>query len=129
MPPAFVPSSRQLFPPWRMVLLLLATLGGCAWGQSAPPVAYDDGAMGKTGTVRKAALHEVIEGQTVRPSTATGTDTWDVLKVLDEDPLNPASVVLIYSGLTNGKTNGKTNQDGGGVGAGTWDREHLFPQS
>ena len=45
MPSAFVPSSRKLFPPWRVVLLLLAAAGGCAWGQ------------------------------TVLPYTATGTDT------------------------------------------------------
>ena len=63
MPPAFVPSRRQLVPPWRMVLLLLAAFGGCAFGQSLPPVAYYDSALGKTGTVLKAALHEVIKGQ------------------------------------------------------------------
>ena len=44
---------------------------------------------------------------------------------LDEAPADPASVVLIDSGLTNLKTNNYT----GGVGAGKWDREHLWPQS
>ena len=57
------------------------------------------------------------------PYTSTATDTWDALKLLDEAPANPLNVVLIYSGFSVPKSeqyNGTT---------GTWDREHLWPQS
>lgn len=93
--------------------------------QNLPSPSYYDSAIGKSGNTLKATLHEIVKGHTVLPYTSTATDTWDALKVLDEDPANAANVILIYSGLTNLKT----NQYGGGVGAGKWDREHLLPQS
>jgi endonuclease I len=96
-----------------------------AFAQDAPPVAYYDAAIGKTGGVLKAALHDASKNHTVLPYTSTKTDVWDALIMLDPDPANSANVLLIYSGLTNLKT----NQYGGGIGAGKWDREHLFPQS
>lgn len=96
-----------------------------AFAQFDPPPAYYDSAIASTGPNLKQALHDIIKGQSVIPYTSTATDTWDAIKVLDEAPGDPASVVLIYSGLTNLKS----NQYPGGVGAGKWDREHLWPQS
>lgn len=105
-------------------LLIVATVAR-GFAQSEPPPSYYAPAIGTTGAALKAALHNVIKNHTVLPYTGTSTDTWDAVKMLDEDPADSASVVLIYSGLTNLKT----NQYAGGVGAGKWDREHLFPQS
>jgi endonuclease I len=104
------------------VVVAFAQRGFC---QSAPPPTYYDAAIGKTGAALKSSLHEIIKGQTVIPYTSSATDTWDAIMALDEDPLDSANVVLIYSGLTNLKTNNYT----GGVGAGKWDREHVWPQS
>ena len=76
-----------------------------------------------TGLPLKTALQAIIRNHTVIPYTATGVDTWDALKVLDEDALEPLNVILIYSGFSVPKSeqfNGDT---------GTWDREHLWPQS
>jgi len=111
--------------PWLPAVAVLLALSLGAFGQSAPPIAYYDPAIAQTGNTLKGALHEIIKGHTVLPYTATTTDTWDALMRLDEAPWDSASVVLVYSGLTNLKTNNYT----AGVGAGKWSREHLVPQS
>jgi len=103
------------------VLFLAASLH--AFGQAAPPLDYYDSAIGQTGAALKSALHEIIKGHTVLPYTATPTDTWDALKVLDEDPANAANVLLLYSGYSVPKAAQWTGSSG------IWDREHLWPQS
>lgn len=103
--------------------LLAAAVSLPASAQFDPPQSYYNPAIATTGAALKSALHEVIKGHTVLPYTATSTDTWDALKVLDEDPANASTVVLIYSGLTNAKAAQYTGTSG------TWDREHLWPQS
>src|SRR4051794_33224271 len=102
------------------VLLVAARLG---FAQSGAPLHYYDSAIGKTGAPLKAALQAIIRNHTVIPYTSTLTDTWDALKVLDEDPSNASKVVLIYSGLTAFKVDQQTGTSG------TWNREHLWPQS
>lgn len=101
--------------------LLAASLR--ALGQSYPPPDYYDTAIGKTGPALKSALHEIIKSHTVLPYTAGTTDTWDALKILDEDPANPLNVLLIYSGYSSPKSEQWTGSTG------IWDREHLWPQS
>ncbi|HEX8280834.1 MAG TPA: endonuclease, partial [Chthoniobacterales bacterium] len=91
--------------------------------ESDAPIHYYDAAIGKTGPALKAALQSIIRNHTVIPYTAATTDTWDALKVLDQDPLDADSVLLIYSGLTALKSEQYTGS------VGTWEREHLWPQS
>ena len=81
--------------------LVLAFLAASlrAFGQSAPPPNYYDTALGKTGATLKSALHEIIKGHTVLPYTSSAVDTWDALKILDQDPANAANVLLVYSGI------------------------------
>lgn len=89
---------------------------------AAPPGGYYDSAMGRTGAVLRLALHNIIKGHTVIPySSSAGIDVVDALSVLDEDPLNPNNVILIYSRRSDPKTN--FNVTGG------WNREHLWPNS
>ncbi len=108
-------------------LLILTTsflvLAIPASAQSDAPLHYYDAAIGKTGAELKIALQSIIRGQTVIPYTASSTDTWDSLKVLDQDPANANNIVLIYSGLTDLKSNQYNGSSG------SWDREHLWPQS
>lgn len=110
---------------WRAVVLfcLFAATCGSSLGQTSAPLSYYDSAAGKTGPALKAALHTIIRNHTVLPYTAGTTDTWDAIKILDEDPTNANRVVLIYSGLTDLKS----NQDTGTTGS--WNREHLWPRS
>ena len=94
-----------------------------AFAQSEPPIHYYDAAIGKTGSELKSALQSIIRNHTVIPYTSAGTDTWAALKILDQDPLNPNNVILVYSDFSVPKSeqyNGTT---------GTWEREHLWPQS
>ena len=88
---------------------------------SAPaeiPPGYYDAADGKSGAELHAALHGIIgNGEHL-----TYTEVWDALKVTDEDPANPANVVMIYSGTT-------MSEDANGGGADQWNREHTWAQS
>ncbi|MES2920276.1 MAG: hypothetical protein V4819_01940 [Verrucomicrobiota bacterium] len=52
------------------------------------------------GAPLKSALHQIIRNHTVIPYTSTSTDFWDALKVLDEDPANPASILRVYNGVS-----------------------------
>lgn len=104
-------------------LALSLAVAQAASAQSAPPVNYYDAAIGKTGTALKDALHDIIKGHTQIPYTASTTDTWDALCFLDEDPANNTRVVLEYSGFTIAKSAQV------GTSGGTWNREHLWPQS
>jgi endonuclease I len=108
---------------WCFLSCLLLVLASPASAQSEPPIHYYDAAIGKTGSVLKSALQSIIRGQTVIPYDSAGTDTWAALKILDQDPANSNNVILIYSGFSVPKSdqyNGTT---------GTWEREHLWPQS
>ncbi|MGC3989695.1 MAG: endonuclease [Chthoniobacteraceae bacterium] len=105
-------------------LWLLSLL--CCQAQYDAPTGYYDGAVGKTSTALKTALHSIVATHTVLPYTSTQPDVWDALKALDEDPADTSSVILIYSGLDALKANQYTGSNGT---SGTWDREHLWPQS
>jgi endonuclease I len=107
---------------WSLVspLFLASNL---AFAQSGAPLHYYDAAIGKTGLALKAALQGIIRNHTAIPYTASTTDTWDALKVLDEDPASSSYVLLVYSGFADLKSNQYTGSSG------TWDREHLWPQS
>ncbi|GAA3567736.1 endonuclease [Amycolatopsis ultiminotia] len=114
-----------------VVLALGAVVGaGClapvasaapAGTTSAAPVDAGDyyrDAEGKTGAELKAALHTIISTNT----KLTYDQVWDGIKAADEDPANPANVVLIYSGRSQAKTaNGGDPDD--------WNREHVWAKS
>ncbi|WP_375295991.1 endonuclease [Saccharothrix sp.] len=86
---------------------------------SAPPTDdYYRDAAGKTGSALKTALHQII-----RTNTKLSYDqVWNALKVTDEDPNNPANVILLYSGRSQSKT-----LNGGDVD--DWNREHVWAKS
>ncbi len=88
---------------------------------SAPldvPSGYYDAAEGKTGTELHAALHDIIGNG----DHLTYDEVWEALKVIDEDPADPASVVMIYSGAS-------MPEDANGGGADQWNREHTWAKS
>ncbi|TWF92002.1 endonuclease I [Streptomyces brevispora] len=79
---------------------------------------YYQGALGKTGTALKGALHTIISDQ----SKLTYSQVWDALKATDQDPSNSSNVILLYSGRSEPKSD-----NGGGVGQ--WNREHVWAKS
>ena len=86
------------------------------------PPGYYDPANGLSGTALKAALNNIISGQTVYPYTSTGTDVWDILKESDRDPNNPNNVILLYTGWSVGAAQEYNSGSG-------WSREHCWPKS
>jgi endonuclease I len=91
-------------------------------GLSQIPPGYYNSAMGLSGEPLKAALNDIIDGHIEFPYTSSSTDTWDILKLTDQDTINPNNVVLLYSGWT---MNAALEYDGGNG----WSREHVWPQS
>ena len=75
-------------------------------------------AIGKTGTVLKATLNDIIDNHTKLSYDAV----WDALRNTDEDPNNTSNVILLYTGRSQSKlTNGGLVND--------WNREHVFAKS
>ncbi|MFB7864300.1 endonuclease I family protein [Streptomyces sp. NPDC056069] len=89
-------------------------------GRAVAPLddAYWDGALGKSGAELRSAVHTIISDQTVLSYDAV----WDALKTTDEDPENPANVILLYSGRSQSK-------ESNGGGADDWNREHVWAKS
>jgi endonuclease I len=85
---------------------------------SDPPGGYYAAAVGKTGPALRAALHGIISAQTV----LSYNEVWEALKDTDEDPANPANVILVYSGRSQSKSSN-------GGGANDWNREHVWAKS
>ncbi|WP_407649673.1 endonuclease I family protein [Goodfellowiella coeruleoviolacea] len=75
-------------------------------------------AVGRTGTALKTELHRIISTNT----KLSYSQVWDALKDTDEDPNNPANVILLYSGRSQSKSS-----NGGGVN--DWNREHVWAKS
>jgi endonuclease I len=83
-----------------------------------PPAHYYDDADGKTGSLLRAALHEIINDHTVIPHSGGSYDTHDALEDLDQDPFNSNNVILLYSGWSVAKSSWPD-----------WNREHSWPKS
>ncbi|WP_308258264.1 endonuclease [Saccharothrix obliqua] len=85
---------------------------------SAPGGDYYRDAAGKSGAELKTTLNRII-----RTNTRLSYDqVWNALKATDEDPANPANVVLLYSGRSQSKSANGGNAD-------DWNREHVWAKS
>ena len=82
------------------------------------PAGYYAAADGKTGDDLHAALHDIIGNGT----HLTYDEVWDALKATDEDPANPANVIMIYSGAS-------MSEDANGGDTDQWNREHTWAKS
>lgn len=73
----------------------------------------------------RCSLHETIKGHTVYPYSGSGTNTWTILEIAQQDPNDPARIIDVYrnrSYLT------VTERAGSGGGL-TYNREHTWPNS
>ncbi|MFH2051585.1 MAG: endonuclease [bacterium] len=86
----------------------------------AAPAGYYDSVDSSTPAAMRASLHAVIDDHTRIPYTATGTDTWDVLELADEDPNDSGRILDIYLNASYVKY-GEGNLD--------YNREHSWPKS
>ncbi|MDT0268448.1 endonuclease [Streptomyces sp. DSM 44915] len=81
--------------------------------------AYYADAEGLTGEPLKQALHEIISTDV---TTLSYSEVWDALKDADQDPADPGSVILLYTGESR-------SADANGGNVGDWNREHVWAKS
>jgi len=104
---------------WLAFAAVLSGLASTALAD-APP-GYYNSVDASTGATLRATVHAVIRAGHVKiPYTASSTDTWDVLNLADEDPLNTANIIDVYKNTSYVKISG---------GTGAYNREHTWPNS
>jgi len=71
-------------------------------------------------TTLRATLHAAIDDHIKVPYTSAETDTWDVLNLADEDPVDTGAILDLYKNAVYTKIAG---------GTGAYNREHSWPNS
>lgn len=99
-------------------VLLTGLLTGVLF--AGEPAGYYDAADTSSAAALHASLHAIIDDHAKIPYTSTGTDTWVVLELADEDPTNGANVLDVYKNASYVKV---------GAGNTNYDREHTWPNS
>lgn len=73
----------------------------------------------------RCSLHQTIRGHTAYPYSGTGTNTWSILEIADEDPNNAGRILDVYRNRSYLK-----GSERAGTGTGiTYNREHTWPNS
>lgn len=104
-----------------VLLLALASLLAPAGASVAgPPAGYYDSVTATGTEALRASLHEVIDDHRRFPYTSSATDTWDILEVADQNPLNASEILDVYRNTSLPKFGG---------GGGGYNREHSWPKS
>lgn len=68
----------------------------------------------------RSTLHARIGNHIRYPYTSSSTDTWDILNLADQDPVDSGAILDIYKNATYTKITG---------GTGVYNREHSWPNS
>ncbi len=111
--------SNRRFAPVRLVALVVLVAASAVAVADPPPGYYDSVDFSDLATMRQS-LHDVIDGHTKIPYTASSTDTWDVLNQADEDPLQSTHILDLYRNRDLPKQSGGNNY---------YNREHTWPKS
>ncbi len=73
----------------------------------------------------RCSLHQTIKGHTVYPYSGSGTNTWTILEVAQQDPNDAAKMIDVYRNRSY-----TIGSDRAGTGSGiTYNREHTWPNS
>lgn len=91
---------------------------------STAPLGYYDSLEGLSGAALKQALQNIIANPSVVRAHNYG-DVTDILKVADQNPLNSNQVWLMYVETPRAKLDFQTTSSN----VGSWNREHIYPQS
>lgn len=91
---------------------------------STVPVGYYASIEGLSGAALKQGLQDIIANPTVVRAHTYG-DVTDILKVADQNPLNSNQVWMMYVESPRAKLDFQTSSSN----VGTWNREHIYPQS
>jgi endonuclease I len=100
----------------RYLLPVLLVLTGTVLAQG-PPAGYYDSVDDTNAATLRSTLHATIDDHQRFSYTSGSTDTWDILKIAQEDPNNSSNVIDVYRNRSYSKTSGSYN------------REHTWPKS
>jgi len=74
----------------------------------------------------RCTLHQTIRGHTAYPYSGSGTNTWEILEVAQQDPTDPNRVIDSYRNRSYAKVSDRSGQGGSGP---WYNREHTWPNS
>lgn len=99
--------------------------GGGDPGPDPDPGSYYSKVNTSSPSQLRCSLHETIKGHTAYPYSGSGTSTWTILEIADEDPNNSGKILDVYRNRSYTKVS-----DRAGTGSGlTYNREHTWPNS
>lgn len=91
---------------------------------STAPAGYYDSLNGKSGAQLKQAIQDIIANPAVVRAQNYG-DVTDILKAADQNPMNHNQVWLMYVEQPRAKYRFQSTASN----VGSWNREHIYPQS
>ena len=101
--------------------LALANAPASAASSLGPPDGYYATANNTSPETLRASLHEIIDDHVRVPYThSSNLDTWDVLEVADQDPIDSSQILDVYRNASYEKFGG---------GNSLYNREHAWPKS
>lgn len=68
----------------------------------------------------RCSLHAIIKDHQAYPYSGSGTNTWEILNLADEDPLDSGKILDVYKNESYAKITG---------GTGAYNREHTWPNT
>lgn len=99
--------------------------GGTDPGPDPDPGSYYSKVNTSSPSQLRCSLHATIKGHTSYPYSGSGTSTWTILEIADEDPSNSGRILDAYRNRSYTKVS-----DRAGTGSGlTYNREHTWPNS
>jgi endonuclease I len=87
---------------------------------AAPPPGYYGTVDTSSPEALRGSLNAIISGHVKIPYTSSSTDTWDVLELADQDPLNSGRILDLYRNQSHPKFSGGNDY---------YNREHTWPNS
>lgn len=109
----------------RIAFTVASSTGTPDPGTPGTPGAYYDRVNTSSPSQLRCSLHATIKGHTVYPYSGSGTSTWTILEMADEDPNNAGRVLDAYRNRSYAKV---TDRAGSGSGL-RYNREHTWPNS
>ncbi|GAA4789365.1 endonuclease [Lysobacter hankyongensis] len=73
----------------------------------------------------RCSLHATIKGHTAYPYSGGTTNTWTILEIADEDPLNSGRILDVY----RNRSYAKVTDRAGASSTNKYNREHTWPKS
>lgn len=109
----------------RIAFTVATTTGNPDPGNPGGPAGYYSKVNTSSPSQLRCSLHATIKGHTAYPYSGSGTSTWTILEIADEDPNNSGKILDAYRNRSYTKV---TDRAGSGSGL-KYNREHTWPNS